>query len=75
MKQASTFYPNTQYPLSHTKSILYVNKLLRSEHESAGLSCAENRTFPGKKVKSLSRLRVCDPMDYSSPDFSIHVIF
>ena len=59
MKQASTFYPNTQYPLSHTKSILYVNKLLHSEHESVGLSvCAENRTFPGKKVKLLSRLRL-----------------
>ena len=59
MKQASTFYPNTQYPLSHTKSILYVDKLLCSEHQSVGLSlCAENRTFPGKKVKSLSRVRL-----------------
>ena len=27
------------------------------------------------KVKSLSRLRLCDPMDYSLPGFSVHGIF
>ena len=59
MKQASIFYPNIQYHLSHTKSTLYVHKLLCSEHESVGLSVgAENSTFPGKKVKLLSRLRL-----------------
>ena len=28
-----------------------------------------------KKVKSLSRVRLCHPMDYSLPDSSVHVIF
>ena len=28
-----------------------------------------------KKVKSLSRVRLCDPMDCSLPGFSVHGIF
>ena len=34
-----------------------------------------NRDWKWKKVKPLSRVRLCDPMDCSLPGFSVHGIF
>jgi len=49
--------------------------LSRQEHWSGLPSPSPKGTIEKKKVKSLSRVRLCDPMDCSLPGSSIHGIF